>query len=88
MGFSLTGGDSSGQNWLGQGSHPRKDPSAQSLAKEEATVIENLSMDQMNRPTPLRITNLKKPRKIISRFRLHSSLTLFISFQKLSSSFK
>lgn len=53
-----------------------------------STVIENLSMDQMNRPTPLRITNLKKPRKIISRFRLHSSLTLFISFQKLSSSFK
>ena len=35
MGFSLTGGDSGGQNWLGQGSHPRKDPSAQSLAKEE-----------------------------------------------------
>lgn len=53
-----------------------------------STVIENLSMDQMNRPTPLRITNLKKPRKFTSRFRLPSSLTVFISFQKLSSSFK
>ena len=39
-GSSLIGGDSGGQKWLGQGSHPRKDPSAQSLAKGKGVVKE------------------------------------------------